>query len=189
MKLHFTIIFCLIFSVSVFGQKKEALSTKNQKATQHFKNDCKKKNHKKFEGKITTTDNKILFDDKVFFFDKSDKMTSTILQQGLIYPQILTEYQMQKFLTETTDKSQKRFLKLQKDPKASFDVTNFNVKIFELSFLDSNEKTKRFKLISKNKNLPNSVVYFIEITNSKATKNISLEEFLKDAKLTYLQQE
>nr|WP_314491528.1 hypothetical protein [uncultured Chryseobacterium sp.] len=189
MKFQFLIILFLVFSTALPGQKNEILSTKDQHAVEHFKNKYKKKNHKKFEGKISLKDNQISYDDKVIFFDKSDKTSISILQQGLIYPQLLTDYQMQKFLDETTDKTQKRFLKLQKDPKASFDVNNINVKISELPFLQFNEKVKRFRLITRNKNLPNSINYLIELTNSKAVKNLSIEEFVKDAKLTYLDQE
>ena len=189
MKLQYSLILCLLFSFAVFAQKKDGLSTKDQHAVEHFKTEYKKKNYKKFEGKITTKDNQVLFDDKATFIDKSDKITASILQQALIYPQLLTDYQMQKFLDETTDKTQKRFLKLQKDPKASFDVNNISVKISELPFLNINEKVWRFRLTTKNRSLPNPIIYFFELTNSKASKNMSLDEFLKDAKLTYLDQE
>ncbi|MBW7674703.1 hypothetical protein [Chryseobacterium chendengshani] len=188
MKLQFSLILCLLFSVA-FGQKKEVLNAKDQHASEHFKREYKKKSYKRFDGKITVRDNQVLFDDKAILFDKSDQLTVSILKQGLIYPQLLTDYQMEKFLDETTDKTQKRFLKLQKDPKASFDVNNITVKISEMPFLNLNDKVKRFRLITKNRNLPNSVVYFIELTNSKAAKNINLDEFLKDAKLTYIDQE
>lgn len=189
MKLQFSLILSLLFSVIAFGQKKEVLSSKDQHAVEHFKTEYKKKNYKKFEGKIVPTANQILFDDKLVLIDKSDKTTAPILQQGLIYPQLLTDYQMQKFLDETTDRTQKRFLKLQKDPKASFDVNNVMVKISELPFLNVNEKVKRFRLTTRNRNLPNSINYLVELTNSKAVKNMSIEHFVKDAKVTYLDQE
>ncbi|CAD7813874.1 hypothetical protein CHRY9390_02723 [Chryseobacterium aquaeductus] len=189
MKLQFSLILCLFFSVATFGQKKVVLSTKDQHAVEHFKFEYKKKNYKRFDGKIVAQNNFILFNDKTIFLDKTDKTTFSILNQGLIYPQLLTEYQMQKFLDETTDKTQKRFLKLQKDPKASFDVNNITVKISELTFLNSNDKIKRFRLTSKSATLPNSVNYLFELTNSKAVKNMNLEEFVKDSKLTYLKQE
>ncbi|KUJ53240.1 hypothetical protein [Chryseobacterium sp. JAH] len=189
MKLQFSLVLCLLFSTVAFGQKKEVLSSKDQHAVEHFKAEYKKKNYKKFEGKILVRENYIQFDDKVIFLEKYEKMTAQILKEALIYPQLLTEYQMQKFLDETTDRTQKRFLKLQKDPKASFDVNNISIKITELPFLNVNEKVKRFKLTTKNRNLPNPIIYFIELTNSKAVKNMSFEEFVKDAKLTYLDQE
>ena len=189
MKFYILVILFFLFPVVIFGQKKEILSSKDQHAIEHFKNEYKKKNYKKFEGKIVPKDTQILFDDKVILFDQSDKTTASILRQGLIYPQLLTDYQMNKFLDETTDKTQKRFLKLQKDPKASFDVNNITAKISELSFLNANDKAKRFKMVTKHRSLPNPIIYFLEITNSKAVKNMSFDEFLKDAKLTYLDQE
>lgn len=188
MKPLFSLLFFSILSISIYGQKKEVLSKKNQAAATHFSTEYKKKNYKKFEGKIVVKDNQVQFDDKVIFYDKSDKTTAFILQQGLIYPQLLTDYQMNKFLDETTDRTQKRFLKLQKDPRASFDVNAGSIKVSELSFLNSNEKTKRFELISKSKVLP-SITYFIELQNSKATAKTSIEDFIKNSKLTYLQQD
>jgi len=189
MKRPFCVLFFLMFSVTSFAQKKEMLSSKDQHAVEHFKAEYKKKNHKRFEGKITIKDHQVIFDDKITFFEKSDANTLAVLQQGLIYPQLLTEYQMNKFLDETTDKTQLRFLKLQKDPKASFDVNAISIKISELPFLNISDKVKRFRMTTKNKSLPNPVIYFIELTNSKAAKNMSFEEFLKDAKLTYLDQD
>ena len=94
---------------------------------------------------------------------------------------------MQKFLDETTDKTQKRFLKLQKDPKASFDVNNIKFSnTSELTFLTSNIKTKRFKTSVKDIRLNTTSTYLFELMNDKATKNISLEDFIKGAKLTYI---
>lgn len=189
MKFLFSIGLSLLLCSNFFAQKNEKLSTKDAAIVEHFKNDYKKKNYKRFAGKILVKDNLADFDNKTVYFDKADKIMATILREGLIYPQLLTDYQMQKFLDETTDRTQKRFLKLQKDPKASFDVNNIMLKISELPFLNTNEKIKRFKLTTKNKNLPNSIIYFVELTNSKAVKNMSLEEFAKEAKLTYLDQE
>ncbi|MCY0968194.1 hypothetical protein [Chryseobacterium wangxinyae] len=189
MKLQFSVILFLLFSTAGFSQKKQALNSKDQHAVEHFKSEYKKKNYKKFEGKITTRDNQIIFDDKVIFFDKSDRLTTEILQQGLIYPQLLTDYQMNKFIDETKDKTQIRFLKLHKNPRAPFDVNNISVEITELPFLHEKDSSRRFRLTTKSRNLPNSIVYFLEITNNRAAKNMSAEEFVKGAKLTYLDQQ
>lgn len=191
MKLLYTFGLSLLFSANVFGQKAEKVNPKEKAIIEQYKTQYKKKNYKKFEGKITVTDSHVQFDDKVFFYDKSDKITAQLLKEGLLYPQLLTDYQMQKFLDETTDKTQKRFLKLQKDPRAGFDVNNVKISnTVEISSLSSNLKTKIFKFNYKDTKLGNnSILYLIELTNKSASKETSLEDFIKGANLAYLQQE
>lgn len=187
MKFLFSIGLSILLSSNFFAQKNEKLSTKDAAIVEHFKNDYKKKNYKRFAGKILVKDNLVQFDDKTVYYDKADKITATILKEGLIYPQLLTDFQMQKFLDETTDKTQKRFLKLQKNPKASFDVNNIKLSNpVELTFLNSNLKTKRFKILLKDIRLNSTTTYLFELVNDKSTKDISLEEFIKGSKLTYI---
>lgn len=193
MKLHFSLIFLFILSISIYGQKKEILSKQDKAVAEHFKKEYKKKNYKKFEGKIVTTDSYVQFDNKIFYYnkyDKSDKIISNLLNEGLIYPQLLTDYQMEKFLDETTDRTQKRFLKLQKDPRAGFDVSGAKLSnAAELSFLSSNPTVKRFKFSSKDMRISGSRTYFIELTNKNANNKTSLEDFIKGSKLTYIYQD
>jgi len=191
MKLLYTFGLSLLVSASIFGQKTEKSNPKEKAIIEQYKNEYRKKNYKKFEGKITLTDSHAQFDDKIFYYDKSDKLTTQLLKEGLLYPQLLTDYQMQKFLDETTDKTQKRFLRLQKDPRAGFDVNNVSIShTTELPSVSSNTKTKIFKLLFKDSKLGNnSILYLIELTNKSAAKDTSLEDFIKGATLTYLNQE
>jgi hypothetical protein len=189
MKLLLSLGLCLTLSIPAFSQKTGALSTKDQAIVEHFKSDYKKKNYKKFEGKTTVKDTQVQFDDKIIYYDKSDKIIASVLKEGLIYPQLLTDYQMEKFLDETTDRTQKRFLKLQKDPRASFDVNNVKLSsIKELAFASSNPKAKRFKITFKDTRINSTILYLIEFTNKSAKENTPLEEFIKDSNLTYLDQ-
>ncbi|MBB4805678.1 hypothetical protein HNP38_000950 [Chryseobacterium defluvii] len=189
MRPRFSIIFCLLLFITAFGQKKETLNAKDKAIAEHFKNDYKKKNYKKFAGKITVKDNKVQFDDKVMLYDQSDKLTALLLREGLIYPQLLTDYQMDKFLDETEDKTQKRFLKLQKDPRTSFDVNNVKLtEASELTFLSSNPHVKRFKVLCRDNRISSTLTYFIELTNKNATDKTSTEDFIKNSKLTYIYQ-
>lgn len=187
MKFLFSIGLSLFLSASFSAQKAEKSGTKDIAIAERFKNDYKKKNYKKFNGKITVKENSVQFDNKTIYFDKSDKVTFSVLAEGLIYPQLLTDFQMQKFLDETTDKTQKRFLKLQKDPRASFDVNNIKLSNpSELVSLSSNSKTKRFRISLKDSRLNATTVYIFELMNDKAAKGTSLEDFIKGAKLTYI---
>ncbi|WP_370900802.1 hypothetical protein [Chryseobacterium gossypii] len=189
MKQLFSISLCLLLSAYGFGQKKETLSAKDKAVVEHFKNDYKKKNYKKFEGKITVKDNLVQFDDKFFYYDKSDKILAQLLKEGLIYPQLLTDYQMQKFLDETTDKTQKRFLRLQKDPKAAFDTNGISLNdASELTFLNPGPTVRRFKITCKDYRISQALTYYIELTYKEATAKTTMEDFIKNSKLTYLYQ-
>lgn len=190
MKRQFSFILLLSLSIAAFGQKKEINSAKEKAITEQFKNEYKKKTYNKFEGKIVVKDNQIQFDDKTVFYDKSDKITSLILQQGLIYPQLLTDYQMEKFMEESTDKTQKRYLRLQKNPRAGFDVNNVKLSnTVELTFVESNLKAKRFRITCKDNKLGNLIQYLFELTNKNASKETTMDEFVKNSTLTYLQQQ
>lgn len=185
MKKKFSIIALTLFSVFYFSQNTEKLN--DHKAAEFFKTHYKKKIYKKFEGKMMVQNHVISFDNKTIYYDKNDKIVATILKQGLIYPQLLTDYQMQKFLDETTDKTQKRFLKMQKDPKASFDVNNIELSNFsEISTGKLNNKVRRFKVNLRDNRLNTHSIYYFELTNDNATENLSLENFVLGSKLTYI---
>lgn len=189
MKLLYTISLSLLLSVSVSGQKTEKAGPKDKAVIEHFKNDYKKKNYKRFAGKITVNDNQILFDNKIIFYSKSDKILQPLLQEGLVYPQLLTAYQIDKFENEDSDRTQKRFAKLQKNWKDSFEVNNIKLSnATELAFLSSDPTIKRFKVLCKDPKFPNMMVYYFELTDKNADKNTTTENFIKNAKLTHIYQ-
>ncbi len=189
MKFLYTISLSLLLSVSVSGQKTEKAGPKDKAVIEHFKNDYKKKNYKRFAGKITVNDRQILFDDKIIFHDKSDKITTWLLKEGIIYPQLFTAYQIDKFENEDSDRTQKRFAKLQKNWKDSFEVNNIKLSnATEQTFLSSDLTVKRFKVLCKDPKFPNMMVYYFELTYKNADKNTSLEDFIKNAKLTHIYQ-
>jgi hypothetical protein len=188
MKLQLSLILCLLLSTGAFAQKKQTNSAKDKAIAEHFKTDYKKKNYKKFDGKITLKENQVLFDDKTINYDKSDKIMALMLQQGLIYPQLLTEYQINKF-NEDDDKTQKRFVKLQKNWQNAFEVNNVKLsETSELNFPNNDPKIKRFKTTYKDAKIDGTSTYLIELTNKNAVKDTPIDEFIKNSKLTYLQQ-
>jgi len=189
MKLLLSLSLSLLLSAGAFAQKKETAAAKNKAITEQYKNAYKKKNYKKFEGKISVKDGLAEFDDKTIFYDKANPTVKLILQEGLIYPQLLTDYQMDKFIAETTDRTQKRFLKLQKDPRASFDVNNMRINDMNyLDFLETDPKVRAFNLICKDTKLPGPIQYLIELTNKEANKDTPMEDFIKNARLTFVLQ-
>ncbi|MEG2310230.1 hypothetical protein SAMN05421796_10614 [Chryseobacterium piscicola] len=190
MKIRFLMIFCLIFSVFAWAQKNQAISPKDKKIIEHFEKNYKKQNYKKFNGTIIVNNNNVSFDKRTITFDTAEKIIQTILKNGLIYPQLISEYQAEKYKKETTDRTQKRFMKIQKDWKSSFDIVSLKLsQLQDLQYFKNNIQVKRFKVISKNNNLPNSVIYFFELTNEKATAKTNLEDFVNGAKLTFFEQE
>jgi hypothetical protein len=187
MKLIFSLSLSLLLSMNVFGQKTEKAGPKDKAVIEHFKNDYKKKNYKKFGGKMTVNDKQILFDNKIIFYDKADKITESMLKEGLIYPQLLTDYQIDKFENEDSDRTQKRFARIQKNWKDAFEVNNIKLSnASELIFLSSDVKVKRFKIVCKDPKFPNLMIYYFELTNKNATKETSVQDFIKNAKLTYI---
>ena len=122
MKIRFLMIFCLIFSVFAWAQKNQDISPKDKKIIEHFEKNYKKQNYKKFNGTIIVNNNNVSFDKRTITFDTAEKIIQTILKNGLIYPQLISEYQAEKYKKETTDRTQKRFMKIQKDWKAAFDI-------------------------------------------------------------------
>lgn len=136
---------------------------------------------------MTLNDNQILFDNKIIFYDKSDKITETMLKEGLIYPQLLTEFQVDKFENEDSDRTQKRFAKIQKNWKDSFEVNNIKLSGgSELIFLSTDEKVRRFKVVCKDPKFPNLMIYYFELTDKNATKDTSVQDFIKNSKLTHI---
>ncbi|WP_027381636.1 hypothetical protein [Chryseobacterium daeguense] len=190
MKLLISLSLSLFLSMNVLGQKTDKPGPKDKAATEHFKNDYKKKNYKKFSGNISVKDNQVQFDNKTIYYDKSDKLTKLILQEGLLYPQLLTDFQIDKFDNEDSDRTQKRFARLQKNWKNAFEVNNIKLSsASELTFLSSDSKVKRFKILCKDPKFPNIMVYYFELINKNADKNTGVEEFIKDAKLTHIYQD
>lgn len=189
MKFLYTISLSLLLSIPVFAQKTEKAGPKDKAVTEHFKNDYKKKNYKKFSGKITASNSQVLFDNKIIFYNGSDKIIKLLLQEGLVYPQLLTDYQIDKFENEDSDRTQKRFAKLQKNWKDAFEVNNIRLSnASELVFLSSDPSVKRFKVLCNDPKFPNMMAYYFELTSKNSNKNTSVEDFIKNSKLTHIYQ-
>lgn len=56
----------------------------------------------------------------------------------------------------------------------------------ELAFLSQDEKVKRFKIVCKDPKFPNLMIYYFELTDKNATKATTIQDFIKNAKLTYI---
>ncbi|GEN74781.1 hypothetical protein [Chryseobacterium hagamense] len=189
MKFLYTLSISLLLSVSAAAQKTTKEGPKDKAVIEHFKNDYKKKNYKKFAGKMTLNDKQILFDNKIVFYDPSDKITALLLKEGLVYPQLLTNFQVDKFESEDSDRTQKRFARLQKNWKDAFDVNNIRLSnASEQAFLSSDPSVRRYKVLCKDPKFPNIMAYYFELTDKKADLKTFTEDFIKNAKLTHIYQ-
>ncbi len=189
MKILYTISLSVVLSASGFAQKITKAGPRDKAVIEHFRNDYKKKNYKKFDGEMTVNDKQIVFDKKIVFYDPSDKITALILKERLVYPQLLTDFQVDRFENEDSDRTQKRFAKLQKNWKDAFEVNNIRFSNgSELAFLSTDPAVRRFKVLCKDPKFPNMMAYYFELTNKKADKNTSTEDFIRNAKLTHIYQ-
>jgi hypothetical protein len=129
----------------------------NYQATKLFEKYYKKEKYQKYNGEIKTLDeNHILYGTTLLEVYNCEKELESIFTTGIFYPQILN--------TDT--------------------VRISNVQ--SQHFLSNSPKVRRFKLWVHTKGLLNPYVYFIELTNIKATKKTSTLDFLKECKLSFV---
>jgi hypothetical protein len=173
MKKFITILLILFLPVISKAQTRQAKNTtdtsteKNQafanqgeyeksQAKRIFKLEYKKQFFEKYKGAIRTLDeNHISYGKALIEIYNCDKKLKPIFTNGLFYPQILKTDTLQISVLE------------------------------EQTFLSNSPKIKRFKFWLYTKGLLNPTVYFIELTNNKATKNSSLIDFFKGSRLTF----
>jgi len=187
MKQIITIIFLFNF-LFVFSQKREFKNQGEQEnywAEILFEKEYKKQDYTKFNGKI-----EIISDDKIKFENKNlivfcPKEYLSIFTTGMFYPQlILGNTKNNKILSnEEQEKlsSEERF-KYNLDRNDSFSISAFE----ELTFLTKSPKTKRFRFWNFRAGFANPQVYFIELTNEKATEKTLMQDFIQNAQLTFI---
>ncbi|QIG88652.1 hypothetical protein G6R40_02760 [Chryseobacterium sp. POL2] len=174
MKTVIQIIFLILIPFNIYSQSENINSGKYHPAKEIFEKKYKKKDYLKFtELQVKIETNKVILNNTktIEFAEKLDYKYKLILQNGFLDP-----YEINK----------SSYLKI-----ASFD---------ELSLLNPNPQTKRFKFwifpTKANSNQTdfekllssriNPDEYYLELTNENANENTSYEDFIKNAKLTFL---
>jgi hypothetical protein len=169
------IIFTILIPLNIFGQTENINSGKYHPAKEVFESKYQKEEYSKFaSNKIKIENNKIILDNLKFieFDEKSDTKTKLILSNGFL------------------------------DPYKINGSINLKIsKIDELSLLNPNPQTKRFKFwifpIQNQKvnsselekmlsNRINPSEYYFELQNKFADENTSFEDFIKGANLIFL---
>lgn len=171
-----------------FSQKREFKNQGEQEnywAEILFEKEYKKQNYNKFNGKIEIiSDNKIKFENKDLII-YCPKEYLSIFTTGIFYPQlVIGNTENNKILSSEEQKklSSKERLKYNLNRNDSFSISAFE----ELAFLTKSPKTKRFRFWNIRPGFANPQVYFIELTNEKATEKTLLQEFIQNAQLTFI---
>lgn len=127
-------------------------------AQQIFKTDYSPQSYAKYKGKIQITESKTIeFEkSKIIFNSINLDYYLPIFEYGIFYPELLNVNELK--------------------------ISQFE----EVNFLSDTPKVKRFKFWIWYENMANPQVYFIELTNTKASSNTIFKEFCKDAKLTFI---
>lgn len=179
------LLFNFLFSFSQKREYKNQGEQENYWAEILFRKEYKKQDYTKFNGKI-----EIISDDKIKFGNKNlivycPKEYLSIFTTGIFYPQlILGDTENNKIL------SNEEQVKLSSEERFKYNLNRndtFRISAFEeLTFLTKSPKTKRFRFWNFRPGFANPQVYFIELTNEKATKKTLLQEFIQNAQLTFI---
>lgn len=130
-------------------------------AQELFKNEYKKEEYPRYSGNITTTINRIYFEnDWIEVLGKNSEFQQ-MFEQGILYPSLFGQYEL-------------KFGDLE-----------------QLYFLSDNPRVKRFRFIHYERTLldtklANPQVYLFELENENIKGNEPLSEFVESAKLTFL---
>lgn len=187
MKQIITTIFIFNFLVC-FSQNREFKNQGEQEnywAERIFEKEYKKQQYDKFNGKIEIiNDNKIKFENKTLIVYCPKEFLSIFIS-GIFYPQLIIGNEENN--KELSNEEQE---KLSPEDRFKYNFSrndSFSVSVFEeLTFLSNSPKIKRFRFWNSRPGFANPQVYFIELTNENAEVNTSLENFLKNAELTYI---
>jgi hypothetical protein len=127
-----------------------------------FAENYSKQQHKKYTGKIITKANSFSFENVVIQVSNTNSILKSIIGSGLIYPELLD-------------------IVIKTDEKDTLTIQQLE----ELFFPNIHPTSKRFRFSGSKKNLLNPTVYFLELTNDKATAKTKLADFIKGSSLTF----
>ena len=159
-------------------------SSKYQFAKDVFKNEYKKQNLERFDGKVEKLDeNTFRYGEKVLTVYSEDKSLITIFSKGIFHPNIIGGKHTTKALTksqlDTMSTQEKVFYNLTRNDSTT--IGNLE----ELERLNPDSKTKRFVFWLYRKGIANPTECYFELYNERANKKMTIEEFVKNARLTF----
>jgi hypothetical protein len=174
----------LIFVLSICLNQAFGQNSKYNFASEVFKKEYNKHVFEKFKGKIEVIDEGVFrFGDKVLTVDVEDYSVLTIFSQGIFHPNIVGGTPTIKELTQaqldTMSESARFFHNLSRN-----DTIRIG-QVESLERLNPNFKTKRYLFWLYQRGMANPTECYFEIHNSRATKNMTFEEFVKGSRVTF----
>jgi hypothetical protein len=174
-----TILIIITCLTQTFGQ-----NSKYDFAKGVFKKEYKKQNHETFSGQVGQINERTFsYGDKVLIVDTEDSRLLTIFSKGIFHPNIIDKRLATKPLTkvqlDTLTESEQVFYNLARNDSTT--IGNLE----ELERLNPDLKRKRFVFWLYRKGMMNPTECYFELFNDKGTKDMAIEEFIKDSKLTF----
>jgi len=167
-------------------------------AKELFRKFYKKEYFELYKGKIEIQDSNYIFDNKVIDLSTESAELKVMIESGLFYPGIFDKYDYsdshisikllatsrKKIASDTDSAKPKAPLSTNRLKKDTLTISNFE----EIKAMQTNIHQKRFRFWLFTKGIGNPIIYFIELTNDKATVDMSTVDFVKGAKLTFLKE-
>lgn len=174
------------------------INYRNEMQKRVFDTDYHIQKIEKFKGKIDVVDSStIKYDDKTLSFKSSNPNVKLLFTYGILYPEVINQA-----LQVTVIKDGKAINRIDLEPAKKlrkksnstvfddfFGTDNLSFSNFEeLYYLEDSFNKKRFTFWLSRKRIMNPTVYYFELTNDIATKETSIVDFIKGAKLTVLRE-
>ncbi len=174
-----TILFISACLTQTFGQ-----NSKYDFAKRVFKREYKRQEYERFNGQIKKIDKATFrYDDKVLIVETEDDRLFDIFSKGIFHPDIIDSRPATKPPTkaqlDTLTESSLVFYNLSRNDSIS--IGNLQ----ELEKLNPDSKTKRFVFWLYQKGMMNPTECYFELYNDKGTKEMAIDEFIKNSRLTF----
>lgn len=180
MKTILTSLLLLTVSASLtYGQ-----NSKYDFAKGVFRREYKKKDYEKFSGEVETiNENTFRYGDKVLTVYAEDNNLIPIFSKGIFYADLIGGKQTTKSLTKSQLDTMSTDAKVFYNISRNDSITIGDVE--QLEKLNPNPKTKRFVFWLYNTGMVNPTECYFELYNNKGTKEMTIDEFIRNSKLTF----
>jgi hypothetical protein len=163
-----------------FAVNPQFAQSQNRFAKEVFQTSYRKANYPKYNGKVDVVGNILKFGDKVIKFE--DDKFRDIFKKGVLNPDVV-------FGKETTKYVKSKVDSLSANQRLFFNLTRndslYICCVDELTELNPDAKTKRFKFWLFRIGTMNPTEYYFELYNNEATKETSAAEFFENAVMTF----
>jgi hypothetical protein len=180
MKIQLTLLLLLTICTTVtYGQ-----NSKYDFAKDVFRREYRKKDYETFGGPVEViNENTFRYRDKVLTVYTEDKKLIGIFSKGIFHAEIIGGKRTTKSLTksqlDTMSTNAKVFYNISRNDSITIEDLE------QLEKLNPNLKTKRFVFWLYNKGMANPTECYFELYNDKGTKEMTIDEFINDSKLTF----